>query len=148
MNSVVLIGRLTKDPELRFLPGNGTAVSTFSIAVDKDLSKDKKQEMESKGQPTADFINIVVWGRRAETCANYLVKGRLVAIQGRIQSRSYDAADGSRRYVTEVVADNVQFLEWGDNKQGNTNREFGSNESNNYIDTDGFRPVDDDDIPF
>ncbi len=151
MNSVVLIGRLTKDPELRFLPGNGTAVSTFSIAVDKDLSKDKKQEMESKGQPTADFINIVVWGRRAETCANYLSKGRLVAIQGRIQTRSYDAADGSKRYVTEVVADNVQFLEWGDNKQGNTNRDFGSNrsnESNNYIDTDGFRPVDDDDIPF
>lgn len=148
MNSVVLIGRLTKDPELRFLPGNGTAVSTFSIAVDKEVSKEKKQEMESKGQPTADFINIVAWGRRAETCANYLVKGRLVAVQGRIQSRSYDAADGSRRYVTEVVADNVQFLEWGDGKQGNTNREFGSNESNNYIDTDGFRPVDDDDIPF
>lgn len=148
MNSVVLIGRLTKDPELRFLPGNGTAVSTFSIAVDKDLSKDKKQEMESKGQPTADFINIVVWGRRAETCANYLAKGRLVAIQGRIQSRSYNAADGSKRYVTEVVADNVQFLEWGDSKQGNTNREFRSDESNDYIDTDGFRPVDDDDIPF
>ena len=154
MNSVVLIGRLTKDPELRFLPGNGTAVSTFSIAVDKDLSKDKKQEMESKGQPTADFINIVVWGRRAETCANYLIKGRLVAIQGRIQSRSYDAADGSKRYITEVVADNVQFLEWGDSKQQNTNKEFGSsgsngsNGSNNYIDTDGFRPVDDDDIPF
>jgi len=151
VNSVVLVGRLTKDPELRFLPGNGTAVSTFSIAVDKDLSKDKKQEMESKGQPTADFINIVVWGRQAETCANYLSKGRLAAIKGRIQTRSYDAADGSKRYVTEVVAENVQFLEWGDNRQGNTNRNIrqnNSSETNNYIDTEGFRPVDDDDIPF
>lgn len=151
MNSVVLVGRLTKDPELRFLPGNGTAVSTFAIAVDKDLSKDKKQEMESKGQPTADFINIVVWGRQAETCANYLSKGRLTAIKGRIQTRSYDAADGSKRYITEVVAENVQFLEWGDNKQGNTNRDFRANNSNNndnYIDTEGFRPIDDDDIPF
>ncbi|KNF07137.1 single-stranded DNA-binding protein 3 [Gottschalkia purinilytica] len=145
MNSVVLIGRLTRDPELRYLPNGGTAVSTFSIAIDKELSREKKQEMESKGQPTADFINIVVWGKQGENCANYLGKGRLVAIQGRIQSRSYDAADGSKRYITEVVADRVQFLDWGDNKSGNTDR---STQSNDFITTDGFHPVDDDDIPF
>jgi len=143
MNSVILIGRLTKDPELRFLPVNGTPVSTFSVAVDKQLSKEKKQEFEAKGQPTADFINIVVWGKQAENCANYLAKGRLVAIQGRLQSRSYDAKDGTKRYVTEVVAGNVQFLEWGESKGNNF-----SEQSSNFPDIEGFHPVDDDDIPF
>ncbi len=150
MNSVLLIGRLTRDPELRYL-SNGMAVSRFSIAVDKDLSREKKQEFESKGQPTADFINIVVWGKQAENCANYLVKGRLVAIQGRIQTGSYTAQDGSKRYTTDVVADRVQFLEWGETKQGsqNVNRDFNTNRDFGIdIDVDGFHPTDDDDIPF
>lgn len=141
MNSVVLIGRLTRDPDLRYLT-TGMAVSRFSLAVDKDLSKEKKQEFESKGQPTADFINIVVWGKQAENCANYLVKGRLVAIQGRIQTGSYTAEDGSKRYTTDVVAERVQFLEWGDkqsNRQSNQQSDIG---------IDGFSPTDDDDIPF
>jgi len=112
MNSVVLIGRLTRDPELKYLANTGTAVTTFSLAVDKQLSKEKKQELTEKGEPTADFINIVVWGKQAENCANYLAKGRLVAIQGRIQSRSWETENG-RRYATEVVANQVQFLEWG-----------------------------------
>ena len=112
MNLVVLIGRLTRDPELRYLPGTGTAVATFRLAVDRELSKDKRQEAESKGQPTADFINIVVWGKQAENCVNYLTKGSLAAVQGRIQSRSWKTENG-RRYVTEVVANQVQFLEWG-----------------------------------
>ncbi len=111
MNNVVLIGRLCADPEFRYTP-SGVATCSFRLAVDKGLSKDKKQEMESKGQPTADFINIVVWGKLGENCANYLAKGRLVAIQGRIQSRSWETENG-RRYVTEVVANQVQFLEWG-----------------------------------
>ena len=144
MNNVVLIGRLTRDPELRFLPGNGTPVSNFSLAVDKQISKEKKQEMESKGQPTADFINIVVWGKQAENCANYLAKGRLTAVQGRLQSRSYEAKDGTRRYITEVVAERVQFLEWGDN---NRSSDF-SQSTSDYPDIEGFHPVDDDDIPF
>ena len=97
MNNVVLIGRLTRDPELRYIPVTGTAVARFSIAVDKGLSREKKQEMESKNQPTADFINIVVWGKTAENCANYLVKGRLVGVQGRIQTGSYEK-DGIKRY--------------------------------------------------
>ncbi len=112
MNLVMLIGRLTRDPDLKYLPGTGTPVTTFNLAVDKQLSKEKKQELTEKGEPTADFINIVVWGKQAENCANYLVKGRLVAIQGRIQSRSWETENG-RRYATEVVANQVQFLEWG-----------------------------------
>jgi len=112
MNSVILIGRLTRDPELKYLANTGTPVTTFNLAVDKQLSKEKKQELAEKGEPTADFINIVVWGKQAENCANYLAKGRLVAIQGRIQSRSWETENG-RRYATEVVANQVQFLEWG-----------------------------------
>lgn len=142
LNNVILIGRLTRDPELRYLP-TGTPVSTFSLAVDKQLSKEKKQEFESKGQPTADFINIVVWGRQAENCANYLAKGRLTAVQGRLQSRSYDGKDGIRRYVTEVVAERVQFLEWGNDN--NTN--FGS-PNTDFPGIDGFDSIDDDNIPF
>lgn len=116
MNHVVLIGRLTRDPELRYLQ-SGTANARFTLAVDRDLSKEKKQEAEAKGQPTADFIPIVVWGKQAESCAQYLAKGRLVAIQGRIQTGSYEGKDGQRKYTTDVVAQNVQFLEWGDSGQ-------------------------------
>jgi len=114
MNNCALIGRLTKDPDLRYLPNTGTPVATFSLAVDRELSKDKRQEAESKGQPTADFINIIVWGKQAENCANYLKKGRLAAVSGRLQSRSYEGKDGTKRYITEVVATRVEFLEWGD----------------------------------
>jgi len=139
MNSVVLIGRLTRDPELRYIPVTGTAVSKFTLAVDRGLSKDKKQEMESQGKQTADFINITVWGKQAENAANYLAKGRLVAIHGRIQTGSYDK-DGTRVYTTEVVANNVEFLEWGD-KNNNSNNDSG-------WDIEGFHPVDNDDVPF
>lgn len=136
MNNVVLIGRLVADPELRYLQGSGKAVSNFRLAVDRNLSKEKKAEYEQKGYPTADFINIVVWGKQAENCANYLVKGRLVGVQGRIQTGSYDADDGTKRYTTDVVANNVQFLEWGDKKEEN-NENWG-----------GFAPIDDETIPF
>lgn len=148
MNNVVLIGRLTRDPELRYTT-TGLPVSTFSLAVDKGLSKEKKQEMESQGQPTADFINIVVFGKQAENCANYLGKGRLAAIQGRIQSRSYDANDGTRRYVTEVVANRVEFLEWGNSSQNSGyGSSFDSGGDMDFPDIDGFDPIDDDNIPF
>ncbi len=146
MNNVVLIGRLTRDPELRYIPNTGTPVSTFTIAVDRGLSKEKKMEMESRNQPTADFIRIVVWGKQAENCANYLVKGRLVGIQGRIQTGSYDASDGTKRYTTDVVANQVEFLEWGDN----TNRSSGgfNDSSMDFPGIEGFHPIDNDDIPF
>ena len=144
MNNVTLIGRLTKDPELRYIP-SGTAVCTFSLAVDKGLSREKKQEMESKNQPTADFINIVVWGKIGENCANYLAKGRLVGVQGRIQTGSYEAKDGTKRYTTDVVASSVDFLERGDN----TSKASGSNEAPlDYSGIEGFHPADNDDIPF
>jgi len=144
MNSVVLIGRLTRDPELRYIPVTGTAVSKFTLAVDRGLSKDKKQEMESQGKQTADFINITVWGKQAENAANYLAKGRLVAIHGRIQTGSYEK-DGIRIYTTEVVASNVEFLEWGD--KNNKNQGF-DDSGLDFGDIEGFHPVDNSDIPF
>ena len=133
MNNVVLIGRLCADPELKYTL-SGVATCSFRLAVDRGLPKDKKQEMESKGQPTADFINIVVWGKQAENCANYLKKGSLAAVQGRIQTRSYETKDGTKRYITEVVAIRVEFLEWV--------------EKDNDI-PEGFELVDDDELlPF
>ena len=112
MNQTVLIGRLTKNPELKYLQ-TGTANARFILAVDRGLSKEKKAEAEEKGQPTTDFIPVTVWGKLAENCANYLSKGRLVAVHGRIQTGSYEK-DGQRIYTTEVVATNVEFLEWGE----------------------------------
>jgi single-strand DNA-binding protein len=146
MNNVVLIGRLTRDPELRYIPSSGTAVSTFTLAVDKPLSRDKKQEMESKNQPTADFIRIVVWGKTAENCANYLTKGRLVAVQGRIQTGSYDDKDGKRVFTTDIVANNVEFLEWGDKQ--NRDSGFDISQDIGFPGIEGFHPTDNDDIPF
>lgn len=133
MNNVSLIGRTTRDPELRYIP-NGTPISTFTLAVDRGLSKDKKTEMEAKGQPTADFIKIVVWGKQAENCANYLSKGKLVGITGKIQTGSYDDKDGKRVFTVDVVANNVHFLEWGDKATNDV--------------PDGFHDVDMGDIPF
>lgn len=135
MNNVVLIGRLVRDPELRYLQ-TGTANTTFTLAVDKGLSKEKKNEMEAQGKPTCDFIRIVVWGKQAENAANYLAKGRLVAIQGRIQTGSYEDKDGKRVYTTDVVANQVEFLEWGEKGQA-------SDEV-----PEGFHPIDSDSIPF
>ena len=89
MNKVTLVGRLTKDPELKFTPGTGTAVTTFTIAVNRRFKKE--------GQPDADFIPVVVWGRMAEVTANYMSKGRQIGISGRIETRSYEARDGPRR---------------------------------------------------
>ena len=149
MNNVVLIGRLTRDPELRYIP-SGTAVANFSLAVDKGLSREKKQEFESKNQPTADFINIVAWGKMGENCANYLVKGRLVGVQGRIQSGRYEK-DGRTVYTTDVVASQVEFLEWGDTDKDNKSQDSGgyNNSGSDFGGgAEGFHPTDNDDIPF
>ena len=102
MNKVFLIGRLTRDPELRYT-GSNIAVATFSIAVNRNFQN-------QQGEREADFINIVVWRKQAENVKNYLTQGSQVAIDGRIQTRSYDDNNGQKRYVTEVVADNVEFL--------------------------------------
>lgn len=115
MNNCVLIGRLCAAPEMRVLQ-NGTATTRFTLAVDRALSKDKKQEAEAKGGTTADFIPVTVWGKQAENCANYLAKGRMVAVSGRITTGSYEK-DGRTVYTTEVTAERVQFLEWGEKTQ-------------------------------
>lgn len=103
-NKVILIGRLTRDPELRYTPG-GVATAKFNLAVDRPFT-------DSQGQRGADFIDIVTWRKLAETCANNLKKGRLVAVDGRLQVRSYDDNQGVRRKAAEVVADTVRFLDW------------------------------------
>lgn len=149
MNKVVLIGRLTKDPELRFTPGNGTAVVSTTIAVDRYNAK--------TGQNEADFVPIVIWGKQAENLANYMNKGGMIAISGRIQTRSYDAKDGTKRYITEVVADMVNGVQFLGNKNGNNvNQDNGSNNFGNMNqDTFGnydcdrdITPVDYGDAPF
>lgn len=137
MNKVVLIGRLTKDPELKFTPGNGVAVATITLAVDKRV----KQE----GKPTADFIPAVIWGKQAEATANYMTKGSLISVAGRIEVRSYDAKDGTKRYVTEVVAEEVQFLD----KKGSTTNGSDAKDTNKSDEYEiDMTPVDDSDIPF
>ncbi len=145
MNNVVLIGRLTRDVELRFISGSGRAVANFTLAIDRNLSKDKKAEMQQKGLPTADFIRVVVWGKQAENCANFLAKGRLVAVNGSIQSSSYKTNTGETRYSTDVLANRVEFLEWGDK-----NKDMDSSDDFNYgIDPSEFQAIEDDDeIPF
>ena len=143
MNKVVLIGRLTKDPELKYTPGSGTAVTTITLAVDRRFSKDNQKE--------ADFIPVVVWGKSAESTAQYMAKGRLMGVSGRIQTRSYEAKDGGRRYVTEVVAEEVQFLEWGNSNksQDNENNSSSNDNSQGYgASFDDMTPIDDGDIPF
>lgn len=103
MNLAVQIGRLTKEPELRYTT-TGVAVTQFTIAVDRDYTSEN-------GERECDFIPIITWRALAESCANYLVKGQRVAVQGKINTRNYENNEGKRVYVTEVIADNVQFLE-------------------------------------
>ncbi|RXZ83849.1 single-stranded DNA-binding protein [Paenibacillaceae bacterium] len=103
LNRVILIGRLTRDPEMRYTPA-GVAVTQFTLAVDRPFTS-------GQGEREADFIPVVTWRQLAETCANYLRKGRLTAVEGRIQVRNYENNEGKRVYVTEVIADNVRFLE-------------------------------------
>ena len=127
MNKVVLIGRLVRDPELRYT-GNNLPVATFSIAVNRNFSN-------QAGEREADFINIVVWRKQAENCKNYLTQGSQVAIEGRIQTRNYDDQNGQRRYITEVIADNVEFL-------GSRNSSTSSNNMNSSASNAGPTPYD------
>ena len=101
MNKVILVGRLARDPELRTTT-NGTSVCSFAIAVDRRFKRD--------GQPTADFFNVTAWGKQGEIISQYLRKGRQIAISGRLQTRNYTANDGSKRYVTEVVLEEFDFI--------------------------------------
>ena len=132
MNNVTLIGRLVRDPELRYTTG-GTATAAFTLAVDRGLSREKRQEAEANNQPTADFIRIVTWGKTAEIVANYLAKGKRTAVEGRIQTGSYEK-DGQRVYTTDVVASRVHLIE--------------SKTDGGSQDNQPFYPMDNADVPF
>lgn len=141
LNRVVLIGRLTADPNLRYLP-NGTATTSFTLACDRPF--------QTGGEREADFIPIVCWRQLAETCANYLKKGRLTAVEGRIQVRNYTNNEGKKVFVTEVIADNVRFLE--SNREGGGAREESSASGSRTGNTSNTRndsrdPFQDDGVP-
>lgn len=160
MNNVQLIGRLVKDPELRYTQ-SGMAYARFTVAVDRGLSREKRQELESRNQPTADFIGCVAWGRSAENISSYLSKGREIAIDGRIQTGSYNREDGTRVYTTDVVVNRFYFIGSAQQSTGgqapmnraqgpvNSAYESGNNSNNSNDDGfDGFYPVDNNNIPF
>ena len=137
INNVVLVGRLTRDPELRYTPSN-VAVATFSLAVNRNFKN-------QAGDYEADFISCIMWRQQAENFANWLKKGALVGITGRIQTRSYDNQQGQRVYVTEVVAESFQTLEKKDNAANNASMENQippSFEKTNPMD------ISDDNLPF
>ncbi|WP_270745008.1 single-stranded DNA-binding protein [Lactococcus petauri] len=137
INNVVLVGRIVREPELRYTPQN-TAVATFTLAVNRRFKN-------AQGEREADFINCVIWRQPAENLANWAKKGTLVGITGSIQVRNYENKEGQRVYVTEVLADNFQMLESNSNKT-----EKGKNKSNQDKDPFAGSPmeVSDDDLPF
>lgn len=151
MNSVNLIGRLARDPDLRYSP-NGLAMTRMTLAVDKNLFGEKKQQAIQAGKPTADFISIVVFGKQAENAANYLAKGRQCAIQGRIQTGSFVDKDGNKRYTTDVVADRVEFIGSKGDSDSMPGKEASSDSSFfdgvDEDDQDIFQATDDGEIPF
>lgn len=126
MNNVILTGRITKDLELKYTQ-NGKAYCRFTLAVDRGLSKEKKQEAEENGQPTADFISCVAWGTTAEVLNKYTAKGKKVLVNGSIETGSYTAQDGSKRYTTDVLVNRAEILEFADNNNVNNQdtRPFG-----------------------
>ncbi len=161
MNRAILLGRLTKDPELRYTP-SGTAVTTFTLAIDRRMTN-------QQGERETDFLPIVVWSKLAELCAQYLKKGQQAAVEGRIQVRNYENKEGRRVYVTEIVAENVQFLSGGQGQGGGESSyaggfdkpasSFGGGSGGGGRSRDSFndnpfaddqRPIDisDDDLPF
>lgn len=143
INRVILVGRLTKDPEYRQTP-NGVSVATFTLAVNRPFTN-------SQGEREADFINVVVFRRQAENVNNYLSKGSLAGVDGRIQSLSYENNEGRRVFVTEVVADSVQFMDSkGSNNQNNQPQQQRGQApaGNNPFGNDNNANIDDDDLPF
>lgn len=147
MNKVILIGRLSRDPELRNT-STGTAVTSFNLAVSRNYT-------DQNGERETDFFNCVVWRKQAENVARYCQKGSQVAVEGRLQTRSYDAQDGTRRYVTEVVCDNVTFLGSRGDSNNQSSQSYESNVTvNEDVAEDPFKDfgdeitLSDDDLPF
>ncbi len=138
MNSVVLIGRLTRDPEIRYTSGTQMAVATFTIAIDRPVRAGSERQ--------TDFPRVTVFGKQAENCERFLAKGRLVGIQGRLQTGSYTNKEGATVYTTDVVADRVEFLEWGE--RGERGQSQGSASAPRFdAAPEGFSAIDED-IPF
>ncbi|MCH4891203.1 single-stranded DNA-binding protein [Acidaminobacter sp. JC074] len=151
MNQVVLIGRLTRNPELRYIASTGTAVCRFALAVNREFKKE--------GQPDADFINIKCFSKTAENSANYLRKGLMTAVTGRMQNNNYEDKNGVKHYGMEVIASRVEFIEWANrnsqNNQHNTqgyqqpSQQHSYNQQSYQQDMAGFQAIPgDDDIPF
>lgn len=140
MNSVVLVGRLTKDPELRYISGTGTAVANFTIAINRDYTK-------KDGTKETDFIPVQIMGKAAEFCANYITKGRLVAIQGSIRVDRYETQTGENRIFTKVSSRSIKPLDYVKNDNSNTDTSP-SFEPAEGLDPNGFTAIDDEDIPF
>ena len=150
MNKVVLVGRLTKDPELRFAAGSGSAVCRFTVAVNRQFKKDE-----------TDFIGCVAFGKTAEIIAQYLTKGREIAVSGSIRTGSYDAQDGTKRYTTDVAVDSFDFIgsnsgaarsndSFNNNNNGSSGYSAPSNDDRFGGESfnDDITPVDDGDMPF
>lgn len=146
LNRVILVGNLTRDPELRFTP-SGSPVAGFGLAVNRTYTNKQGEKVEN-----VDFFNIVVWAKLAELCAEYLKKGRPVALEGRLSSRSWETEDGQKRSVVEVVAENVQFLGSGQSQgggQGAGQRSQGAPSSAGKTESSPVEEIDlGDDIPF
>lgn len=123
MNKVILLGRLTRDPEVRYTQ-TGKVVCQFTLAVDRPFAN-------QDGQREADFIPVVVWGKSAETCGNYVTKGQRLLVEGRLQIRSYDAKEGGKRWVTEVIADRFEFVENRKDAQGSNSGQAPANAPSN-----------------
>ncbi|EGT4187252.1 TPA: single-stranded DNA-binding protein [Clostridioides difficile] len=139
MNQVVLVGRLTRDPELKYIPGTGTAVASFTIAVDRNY-------INKEGKRDTDFIPIEVIGKSAEYCANYITKGKLVALEGNIRVDNYQTQSGEKRTFTKVSTKSVQSLE-SKSKSSNSYKESVQDETIG-LDPQGFEIIDDDELPF
>ena len=141
MNKVILVGRITKDPELRNI-NSGSSVVNFTIAVNRPVAQNADQN-----QNNADFINCVIWNKQAENLAKYVKQGSLIGVEGRIQTRSYES-NGTTRYITEVLCDNVQFLETKkDGTNGTTKAEQSDNSTEDQY-AGKISSVDDNDLPF
>lgn len=134
INRAVLVGRLTKDPELKYTP-SGAAVARFTLAVNRNF-------VSASGEKETDFIQVQVWRKQAENVANFLKKGSLAGVEGRIQTGSYEGQDGKRVYTTEIVADSVQFLEPKSSNQSN------GQQNTNQSQQPDFEVEDPDSLPF
>mgnify|MGYP001941885217 CR=1 FL=1 len=153
MNRVIIIGRLTKDPELRYTQSN-QAVCTFTLALDRKMSRDKREEAEASNRQTADFPRVIVWGKMGENASRYLYKGSQCAVEGRIQTGSYqDRETGKTIYTTDIIAESVEYLsnstQEGSKSNSGVNTSRGSsNQSDGFFEDDFEEIQDDGRIPF